>query len=156
MRSRILEHSHIKEAGLMWSTLKRMQPLGLALGVAFLATAGVGAADSWVSVTPQGNLTIEEIARAEAPRLDVIAYDDSGIVLTVDVAGVALLPRATKGGEFVLVTWPDAAVAGAIGAPALPVIRRLFIARPDDHTDRRRNHRRPAAGDATASADSQD
>ena len=71
----------------MWSTLKRMRSVGLALGFAVLATAAVGAADSWVYVTPEGNLTIEEIGRAEAPWLDVIAYDDSGIVLTVDAAG---------------------------------------------------------------------
>jgi len=94
----------------------------------FVTTAAL--ADSWVTVAPDGRLAVKEAAPAEAPQLDVLGYDESGIRVSVDVPGVALQPRKTKGGEFVVVTWPDAAPAGEIGTPALPVIRRLFIAPP--------------------------
>ncbi|MFQ5806315.1 MAG: C25 family cysteine peptidase, partial [Phycisphaerae bacterium] len=109
-----------------------------ALALALL-TSGGAVADSWVTIAADGTPGItepeaqareKETTQAEAPQLDVLGHDENGIQVTVDVPGVSLLPRKTKRGEFVVVSWPEAAPAGDIGAPALPVIRRLFIAPP--------------------------
>jgi hypothetical protein len=83
------------------------------------------AADSWWSAESGG------LAAGKAPQSPgavVRAADDNGLRVAVSVAGLQLEDVATKGGEFVRLTWPDASVAGAIGAPGLPVVRRLFIA----------------------------
>jgi hypothetical protein len=92
-----------------------------------LATASASA-DTWVRATPDGSLEIEPASRVQAPQLDVLGYDAGGIQVSVDVPGVLLVPQKTVEGGFVVVSWPDAAPSGSIGGPALPVIRRLFVA----------------------------
>jgi hypothetical protein len=93
-------------------------------------TTGALAADSWVQIAPDGSLSVREAAPLQMPQMDVLGYDENGLEVTADVRAVGLLQRKTRGGEFVVVTWPDAAPSGNIGAPALPVIRRQFIAPP--------------------------
>ena len=101
-----------------------------ALTVVLLAS-GIAFGDSWVSVTPEGGVAVKEGAPASSPHLTVRGFDEGGIDVVVDTAGFTVAPRQTKGGEFVEVGWFDAPIAGEIGTPALPVIRRLFIAPPD-------------------------
>ena len=74
-----------------------------------IATFAAGAAcDSWISVTPEGNAAVKETTLAQAPRLAVLGYDQIGIELTVNTPSVELLPHQTEGGQFIVVTWPDA------------------------------------------------
>ena len=115
----------------MFSSLKPVRFLGLMLAMGALTTAALGQADSWVQAAPDSHPAVSDSSAPQAPQLEVLSYDESGIRLTVDLPGVALLPSKTKVGAFVTVTWPDAAVAGEVGMPALPVIRRLFIVQPD-------------------------
>jgi len=89
-----------------------------------------GAEESWLSVTPAGAVAAD-IATAQAPVLTVNEFDEAGFRVRVVVGGLACRGQTTKGGEFVEVRWPGAAIAGRIGDPALPVIRRLFVAPPD-------------------------
>ncbi len=84
--------------------------------------------DSWLAVSADGIVTIQDISAAKPPVLDVRAYDENGIELAVTTTGLAFAPRTTKGGDFVQIMWPDRPVTGEIGTPALPVIRRLFTA----------------------------
>ena len=91
-------------------------------------TAPAGAGDQWLQVSSTGGISPAGLAQAQTPVLDVLGYDDEGIDAVVATSGVGLLPRQTAAGEFVVVTWPDAAPWGAVGAPALPVVRRLFAA----------------------------
>ncbi|MCP3903876.1 MAG: hypothetical protein GY715_09595 [Planctomycetes bacterium] len=90
-----------------------------AIATAALAT---GAMAEWISVTSPA------LQREAAPRVIVNSHDATGITVTVATDGVTAGARATAGGEFVTVTWPDASLAGAPGAPALPIVREFFLA----------------------------
>ena len=115
---------------MMLNTVKSTRPFGLVLVVTMLAASGAWAGDSWVQITPDGMLSIEDATSAGVPRVDVLCYDEGGLQVSIDIPGVALRPRETDEGDFVVVTWHDAAPWGEIGAPALPVVRRLFIVPP--------------------------
>jgi len=90
----------------------------------------VVADDTYVTVAPDGTLTLKDAAAASAPRLAVGQSDETALGLTLRVPGFTVNVGNTKRGEFLRVGWPGAAVAGEIGAPALPVVRRLIIAPP--------------------------
>ena len=83
--------------------------------------------ESWLAVGPEGVVADPE-ASPRAPAVMVPRSDDDGLTVTIAVGGLSLRSRTTKGGEFVDVNWPDAAVAGRIGAPATPVVHELFLA----------------------------
>ncbi len=101
------------------------------VAVVILAVAGtVHADDAWLSVGPSG-FAFESSSAVEVPAVGVNRSEDRGLALTVGVSGVVLSDRSTKGGAMIDVGWPDAAMTGAIGTPALPVVRRLFLAPPE-------------------------
>lgn len=100
---------------------------GLTLIAAIFWFVSVQAKDAWISVGVGGKPVVKEITTAEPAGLRVQGYNKNGIRLSVGVPGVGLLPRTTKGGNFVVVTWPEASNAGNVGTPSLPVIRRLFV-----------------------------
>ena len=87
--------------------------------------------DAWIAVTANGTSVAQDLAAATPPALSVKGYDDSGIDVAIDASGFALTPRKTKGGQFMEVTWTDASIAGEIGAPGIPVMRRVFEAPAD-------------------------
>jgi len=62
----------------------------------------------------------------QAPEVVVHWYGDTGLDVSIHVAGIELANESTKAGEFVQVTCPETPIAGEPGAPALPVVRRLF------------------------------
>jgi len=61
--------------------------------------------------------------------------DESGLGVTVDLAGLELTLERTEAGEFVAVGWPESPLAGELGTPALPVVRRLFAVPRDATAD---------------------
>jgi hypothetical protein len=83
------------------------------------------AADQWLSLA-EGR----EIPTPQSAQVTVHRADQDGLEVTVDTSGVRLAARATPAGEFLLVDWPDAAPYGASGEPALPAVRRIFLAPP--------------------------
>ncbi len=97
-----------------------------ALGVLTVAAA---AEESWLAFTSDG-VIVGGAGAATAPAVVVDRSDDTGLAVNVTTGGVLLSERATKGGAFVEVHWPEASVAGEVGTPALPVVRRLLIAPP--------------------------
>jgi hypothetical protein len=120
--------SRFKEAKLMFHSSKSTRSIGLMIALVLLATASAPAADSWVRLAPNGQLAVERSATSEAPRVILRTCNQDALQLSVETPGVGLLAQKTDAGDFVTVTWPDAAPWGQIGGPALPVIRRLFIA----------------------------
>ena len=117
----------------MLNVLKHGRSWGCALAVTLLMASGA-AADSWLRPASDGRLGKADISAAQAPRVEVLGYDNNGIRLVVDAPGVALLPYRNASGAFIAVTWPGAAPFGEVGAPLLPVIRRLFVAPPGAST----------------------
>ncbi|UCE59357.1 MAG: hypothetical protein JSU63_18185 [Phycisphaerales bacterium] len=91
-----------------------------------LCAGGVALGDSHITVAQDGSVALERGSAANPPVVHVGGYDQGGVDLMVGFDALNLTPRTTKGGEFVDVGWPDASRAGAIGAPAIPVVRRLI------------------------------
>ncbi|MCD4750598.1 MAG: hypothetical protein K8R59_14605 [Thermoanaerobaculales bacterium] len=69
-------------------------------------------------------------AAVDTPVVTVTSSDLGGFVAAIECAEPALEPVKTAEGEFLRVTWPDTPITGEIGAPALPVVRRLFAVPP--------------------------
>ncbi len=104
--------------------------LGMATLIAVLLVTpyALAASEVWVSATPTGEPTIKEVGTQTAPTWSVNRSDRAGLNLVLQCDGFALKPVQTKGGEFIELSWPDAAAHGEVGTPALPVFRKLFVA----------------------------
>ncbi len=88
---------------------------------------GTVAAEQWLWIAADGNPDTHT-SQPSMPRVDVLGYDEHGLQVSVSTPGVALRRLGTEQGDFVVVSWDDAGPSGEIGAPALPVVRRLFVA----------------------------
>ena len=101
---------------------------GVLVVAALLATAGSSVAGgSWVAVASDGAAGVSRDGLPRAPHVNVGWYDETGLDLTVDLAGLELSVEATRGGKFLWARWPEAALGGAIGEPTLPVVRKLVV-----------------------------
>ena len=87
------------------------------------------AAEQWIEPAATGP-QFRDDGPAEAPALDIVASDASGIRLMVTVPGFSVKPTRKNPESFITLGWPGAALSGEVGSPALPVIRRLFLAPP--------------------------
>ena len=105
-----------------WSAMGRIAAFCLTMTF----VTGLALADTWVQVGNDGLLLMDEAA-AKEPALTVNRADIAGLQVTTRLSGVQLETEITELGEFVQVTWPDSPRSGAIGTPALPVLRRLFV-----------------------------
>lgn len=85
--------------------------------VASSAAAGV-----WLPVPPNGGTV------SQGPRVEVDACWARGVDVAVDITGLDISLTSSAGGDFVLVTLPGESLSGALGEPALPVVRRRFAA----------------------------
>ena len=81
-------------------------------------------ADTWIPIR-------EKTARPAPPQTRVTHVDADGLSLAVEVPGLALAATDAAAGRFTRLTCPETRAEGAPGAPALPVIRRLFCTPPD-------------------------
>jgi hypothetical protein len=105
------------------TSLRLWTTMGVVLGLA----AGLAAADTWLQVDQAEAIVQQEPTAASAPTLSVEAADLSGLRVAVHADGLTLHPRQNKEGQsFIELTWPDAQPYGALGTPALPVVRRIF------------------------------
>ncbi len=102
----------------------------LGLAIVFMPAADVTAGDSWFAVASDGKTVNVGSQRAAAPEVSVHTSTHQVLGVTIETQGLSISPRKTKGGEFVRVDWPGAARFGEIGAPRLPVVRKVFIAPP--------------------------
>jgi hypothetical protein len=100
---------------------------GLAV-LALIAPGSTAGADSVLTVDQAGQVVIQDNAISAAPMVSVSELGTQGFRLTAEFPGLTMEPVVSRVGSFVRMGWPDAASAGEIGAPALPVLRRLFVA----------------------------
>jgi len=88
-----------------------------------IGLAGSAAADQvWISADTKGG------PADSSPEVMVTSSTASALQLEIAVPGFSADRQKTRGGEFLALSWPGASMAGDIGAPALPVIRKLFLA----------------------------
>ncbi len=111
------------------SGLRARLALG-ALTLVALFAVSASAADSWITIAPDGSAVIKEAAAAGAPATTVLRADAEGLAAQLATSGFTIETVGTKGGDFVRIEWPEAPIAGEVGTPGLPVVRELFIAPP--------------------------
>jgi hypothetical protein len=97
----------------------------------FVCTNAVAA--EWFTLSPDGLLVPDQASIPTDPGLTVNRADETGVAVSVQLAGVVLDTRQHEAGAFTSVTWPESATLGEIGQPALPVMRRLIVV-PDGAT----------------------
>ncbi len=100
----------------------------LALLALLLAPAAF--ADAWLTVTPAGAPGLKEVVPESWPELRVADAGPDGFQVAVKLEGLVVKPQKSELGEFLSLTLPEGAVAGEIGTPGIPVLRRLFVALP--------------------------
>jgi hypothetical protein len=112
----------------MHGTWKLVRRMFVTLAAVALFAAPSAGGEVWLSTSViEGQVTNADPGAAVAPTVVVHGYDDSGIDLTVALEGIWIADRKTKGGAFIEIAWPEAAFYGQFGAPALPVVRNLFV-----------------------------
>jgi subtilisin-like proprotein convertase family protein len=112
-----------------YRTTHRTLILIIALLAAFCLTgSNAGATQIWATTTDDGGAALKEMSIASSPETSVLSADRTGMVLDILVPGFSLEMQKTRGGEFLALGWPSASPSGAVGAPALPVVRKLFLA----------------------------
>ena len=73
-------------------------------------------------------LVVAGVAQAaDAPQVTTQWSSADGLAVSVKLAGVACDEYSTANGQYVSVSWPEAQWDAAVGAPALPIVRRLFV-----------------------------
>jgi hypothetical protein len=125
-----------------------------AFGLVFVAASlllPTAFADVTWHAADNGTWTLADTA-AQAPQVTVRGADETGLDVSATVASLALRPVDNAAGRFVEVTWPDAGLAGDVGAPALPVMRRLFVAPPDAQVTWQLSHGEATVLDLTQAA----
>ncbi len=95
------------------------------LGLAVASSAV--AADSWLAVSSAG-VQLADTSAVQAPAFEIHQSDLNGLVVSSHLHGLQVASRANDAGKFVELSWPGAKPSGAVGTPALPVIRELFVA----------------------------
>lgn len=71
---------------------------------------------------------IEQAGFAGPVKIAIDKSDDTGFQASLDLSEPDFSLKSTKAGEFTEVGWPGAGKSGRIGKPALPVVRKLFLA----------------------------
>ena len=94
--------------------------------VGLLGAAPTVFGGTWIAVNPDGAFSADGTTPAQAPEVVVHWYGDTGLDVSIHLAGIELARESTESGEFVRVTCPKTPIAGDLGMPALPVVRRLF------------------------------
>jgi hypothetical protein len=98
--------------------------------VLMVVICGTAAGDSWVTVDPSGAAIMGESGPTQVPVVEPMKSGPEGFDARVGTAGFGVSIEDTSAGEFVRLYWPDASIAGEVGEPAMPVVRRLFVAPP--------------------------
>ncbi|MEW6250175.1 MAG: C25 family cysteine peptidase [Planctomycetota bacterium] len=101
--------------------MRAVEKSGIAVLAAVLACAAVAAADGWVAVGAASPVPA-------APDVAVTQADAGALQVQVRTPGLDLATVTRAGRAFVELSWPDAQPFGEVGTPALPVVRRLFVA----------------------------
>jgi len=109
--------------------------IAVTLTAVLLLTGAFASADNWLQLDPAGTATVHS-GSGPAPTLAVKSGGLSGFTVSAATTGLAVqrLETASKEGPFVELRWPESSsISGEVGAPGVPVIRRLFVI-PDGAT----------------------
>ena len=102
---------------------------GTLVAAAVLVAVGPAMSDETPApIRSSQQVAVGDLISGDAPVVTVVESDVRGFTLWLDTPGFRTARTQTAAGEFLDVRWPDASIAGAIGQPALPVVRRLFVA----------------------------
>lgn len=97
----------------------------LLAGLLILFVAAAVSAD-WVAVDGGGAALLAKRPDLARPALQVVRYDETEVVLEVSLSGLEITSTEAASGDFASLEIPGEPVGGEIGAPGLPVLRRLF------------------------------
>ena len=107
---------------------RNLMALGLAALMLVTTAANFAVAESWLFVTTAGELVSDDAIAPQPTDVSVRDFGQSGFEATVRTPGLTAEEYSTEYGEFVRLRMPERPVAGEIGAPAIPVVRELFVA----------------------------
>ena len=102
--------------------------LAVTVALAVVFSPAALAAGQWFSVNSGGMLAAQDAAAESAPAVHVLASDLETLRVSVTTAGLTLETITNDHGQFVRLSWPEAASFGELGTPELPVLRGLFVA----------------------------
>jgi hypothetical protein len=107
--------------------LRELASGALAVAIILLLVAPASA-DWWLTATPAGSAGLKDVVPAD--RVNVAAADrgGAGFAVSVSIPGFIYGTEKTAAGDFASLILPGEAIAGEVGQPAIPVIRRLFVA----------------------------
>ncbi len=102
-----------------------------AVAVAVLmALVSPAQAERWLAIDTTGVTLVDDAAVAapvSEPVLTVEGSSIAGLDVSVRLTGLSVRTVENKAGFFTELTWPLAPLSGEVGAPGLPVVRRLFV-----------------------------
>jgi hypothetical protein len=104
--------------------------IGAALVLAGTMAAPGADGDAWLSIAPDGTARVTDEQAPGMPEVVVTRRSDTSLSVMVHATDWKLSLDRSGPAEFLVVGGPDASYAGAVGEPALPVVRRLIVA-PD-------------------------
>lgn len=115
--------TRIAHAALLLLTIGAIQVIPATLGEAVLVPMS------------DGSLALsQKSVHTATPRIDALSAGEAGLSVRVELAAVPLdWTSIGESGDFAEVNWFDAPLAGAVGTPGVPVVRRLLVAPP--HAD---------------------
>ncbi|MBX3396782.1 MAG: proprotein convertase P-domain-containing protein [Phycisphaerae bacterium] len=106
----------------------RLIPVGLSSVVIMLFAVIVPVkADHWISASAPAKADTPPPDSAQRPAALVAENTAAVLRFTVRTPGIRVTSFKSADGEFVRINWPDAAVFGQEGEPAIPVFRRLIV-----------------------------
>lgn len=107
-------------------TRKRFAWIAAAATLLF-ATMQSAATTAWYAATTSG-LQDKEVSAAVSPELNVLADKPNQVELSIRLDGFGIETFKTDDGTFARISWPGSAISGDVGAPAIPVVRRIIVA----------------------------
>ncbi|TWT44283.1 Lys-gingipain precursor [Phycisphaerae bacterium RAS1] len=110
----------------MKTPLKALLCAGMLLALVSQPSASRAASPSWLSVGgPAPGITPAQPAATVQWSTDLA--DPAHPRFVLNTLAMRVTPVQTRGGEFLMIDWPDSARSGDVGAPAIPVRRELLV-----------------------------
>ncbi len=114
----------------MYSPRFRPALVGVLTGLLLSAASAQPPDRIWLDASQAAVPAVQPLADPRDPALDVRNLRADGLEVSLALPGLIVDTRDTKVGRFAQLSWPDSAVTGDFGAPAIPVLRKLFLVPP--------------------------
>ena len=113
------------------STASLRMKCGAAVLVMLAWNMSAAGADVWYESTGAKTGTPAKNVAVQLPTVVIAENSATALRFSVVTPGVAISSFKTADETFTVVGWPDAAISGDVGSPAIPVVRRLIVVPPD-------------------------